>query len=191
MMLQKGLILLIGWAICSSSHAQPSLEEQISAVHNAHQASKLEESERQAEQARQAEAKAALDRERSAQQEAEYKKAQMKLKAESDANAKAKAVAAQEAAKRKDEERLKDKSRDQSFEDELRQIAIEERRIELAEKKAKAARVNEFLDQDLNRQKAHTDVVQSEADSTRNLSEGAKDMMKGVGKGAEKGIVGK
>lgn len=190
-MLQKVLILLMGWSFCSFSQAQPSLEDQISAVNNAHQTLKIEEAERKAEQARQAQERAALERERSTQQEAEYRKDQMKLKAESDAKAKAKAIAAQDAAKRKDEERLKDKSRNQSFEDELRQIAIEERRIEIAEKKAKAARVNEFLDQDLNRQKAQTDVVQSEADSTRNLSEGAKDMMKGVGKGAEKGIVGK
>jgi hypothetical protein len=189
-MVKNGLILTIA-LFSSYVQAQPSLEDQISAVNNSYQTLKAEESERRAEQTRQAEAKAVFDREQSAKQEAEYRKTQMKLKAESEATAKAKASAAQAAAKLKDEERLKDKNRNQSFEDEVRQLAIEERRIELAEKKAKAARVNEFLDQDLNRQKAHTDVVQSEADATRNISEGAKDMMKGVGKGAEKGIVGK
>lgn len=78
-----------------------------------------------------------------------------------------------------------DKKREQSFEDEVRRMELEEKKIALEEKKAKAARANDYIDADLNRKKAETDVVKSAADATRNVSEGQKEMMTGVGKGAE------
>ncbi|SFI39753.1 DUF5384 family protein [Nitrosomonas sp. Nm34] len=95
-----------------------------------------------------------------------------KAKAEAEANAKRQAIDA-------------DKKRDQAYEDELRKMDLEERRIALEEKKAKAARANDYIDAELGRHKAETDVVKSAADAKRNVSEGTKEMLIGVGKGAE------
>lgn len=91
---------------------------------------------------------------------------------------------AKETVRLKNNERLLDKSRDQAFEDQLRLLEIEERKSELEAKKARVARANDFIDHELKRYNAETDVVQSEADATRNVSSGTKDMLSGIGKGA-------
>jgi hypothetical protein len=46
-------------------------------------------------------------------------------------------------------------------------------------------RADDYIDQELNREKAKTDVIQSDADANRNVSTGAKNMMTGIGKGEE------
>ncbi|HCR5563817.1 TPA: DUF5384 family protein, partial [Shigella flexneri] len=43
----------------------------------------------------------------------------------------------------------------------------------------------EFIDQELKHKAAQTDVVQSEADANRNMTEGGRDLMKSVGKAEE------
>ena len=50
-------------------------------------------------------------------------------------------------------------------------------RIELEEKRARAKRTNDFIDKELEREGAKTDLVQSEADSKRNISEGTKQFL--------------
>ena len=83
-------------------------------------------------------------------------------------------------------EQQKDKEREQAFEDKLRQQELEAREADLAMKKAKAKRADDFAQSELNREKAKTDVIQSEADATRNISEGSKNLQTGQGQGAAK-----
>ncbi|EMB2600384.1 DUF5384 family protein, partial [Salmonella enterica subsp. enterica serovar Cerro] len=51
---------------------------------------------------------------------------------------------------------------------------------------ARVKRENEFIDQELKNKAAQTDVIQSNADSNRNMSEGGRDLMKSEGKAREK-----
>jgi hypothetical protein len=67
-----------------------------------------------------------------------------------------------------------DKLRDQAYTDQLRSIQIQEEQTQLDMDKAKAARANAYIDQDLARDKAQTDVIQSNADANRNVSVGIK-----------------
>lgn len=92
----------------------------------------------------------------------------------------AKQAAAQAAARQaKENERLADKAREQSYEDELRALALEEKRMELAHKKAmleaQSKAADKYVEQDLNVRKAATDVIQSQADANRNVTEGIRD----------------
>jgi hypothetical protein len=102
-----------------------------------------------------------------------------------------KEAAAQEAAYKKslENERLSDKVRVQTQEDEDRAIELELKMAQLQEIKAlslaKAQRANELLDAELAEKKANTDVIQSGADATRNVSEGTKELQAGIGRGVE------
>ncbi|EKQ7520752.1 DUF5384 family protein, partial [Escherichia coli] len=78
-----------------------------------------------------------------------------------------------------------DKKRDQSYEDELRSLEIQKQKLTLAKEEARVKRENEFIDQELKHKAAQTDVVQSEADANRNMTEGGRDLMKSVGKAEE------
>ena len=82
----------------------------------------------------------------------------------------------------------KDKARNQAFEDEQRALDLEERKASVTASKAQAKRANDYIDSDLKKKNAQTDVIQSEADANRNISKGAGDMLSGVGKGASKGL---
>lgn len=184
----KRLIMLAALLLpYTSSVFASSLSDQISAVNAAK--SNFTENERikREEQLALEEARIAKERELEKQRQTEIEKERLKARtaAASAEKAKAERLAAAEAVKR--QEASKDKERNQAHEDELRQLEIEEMKIRLQEKRAKAARANEYIDQDLNREKAKTDVIQSEADSTRNLSEGSKEMLKGIGTGAANG----
>lgn len=94
------------------------------------------------------------------------------------------------------QERLQDKRRDQSYDDELRklelerirlqlekerklalELEVEERKIALEREKARLKREDDFIDQELKREAAKTDVIQSEADATRSISRGAESLM--------------
>ncbi len=63
------------------------------------------------------------------------------------------------------QESLDDKYRNHDYEDEKREI-------ELSVAKARAKRANDFIDMELKKQNAETDVIQSEADGVRNITEG-------------------
>ncbi|WP_346763485.1 DUF5384 family protein [Escherichia sp. E4208] len=80
---------------------------------------------------------------------------------------------------------LRIKKRDQSYEDELRSLEIQKQKLALAKEEARVKRENEFIDQELKHKAAQTDVVQSEADANRNVTEGGRDLMKSVGKAEE------
>lgn len=128
----------------------------------------------------------------SAGQQAEARAA---AKARAAAAAAAKARAAAQAEARRKQEALEqrnydnamaDKKRDQAYEDELRQLELEERKLELARKKARVNREDDFIDQELKNQAAHTDVVQSRADAARNISSGTKTLMEKEGEASVK-----
>jgi hypothetical protein len=101
------------------------------------------------------------------------------------------AAAAQQAAeaRAKDDERLRDKARSQAQEDEDRQLEMEFKRAKLEEVKAmsaaKAARAGDFVEAELAKEEAQTNVIQSGADATRSIAEGAKELQTGIGRGAE------
>lgn len=164
----SGMLLLPGLA-CAQS-----LQEQISNVDNvmAHQTA--------------AEAEA---------QVTEQKRAQEQHAAEALARAKeqgraAAQYAAQSAERNKQlaaQQSLREqaKLREQAREDKLRDLQVEEASLDLEAKRARAKRANEFVDQELKEKAANTDVVQSEADATRNISAGVADNLKSTGKAAE------
>ncbi|HIH9049513.1 TPA: DUF5384 family protein [Escherichia coli] len=77
------------------------------------------------------------------------------------------------------------KKRDQDYEDQLRQLELENRKLELEAKKARVNRANDFLDQELKERSAQTDVIQSEADVRRNISTGTKELLQSEGKARE------
>jgi len=82
--------------------------------------------------------------------------------------------------------REKEKKREQDYEDKLRQAQLDDVGLDLEAKKAKVSRTNDYIDQDLKKQAAVTDKIQSEADARRNLADGAKEKMKSEGRAEEK-----
>lgn len=103
--------------------------------------------------------------------------------AQAAANKRAATAAANKARQDKlDAEASADKKRDQSYEDELRSLEIQKQKLALAKEEARVKRENEFIDQELKHKAAQTDVVQSEADANRNMTEGGRDLMKSVAK---------
>lgn len=120
-----------------------------------------------------------------------YKENQAVEDAKYQAQAKARAQAETEAKveRKKQEDRAdRDRARNQAYEDEMRRMDIQERKAGIAAQRAQASCSNDYIDQDLKRKGAQTDVIQSQADANRNLSVGARDMMQGVGQGASKGL---
>lgn len=152
-----------------------SLQEQLSAVAQAEQQGKAEEQRLSDIQQEKINAAERLERQRRASAVAE-------------ANRKAAIASAEKKARReKIEAEVKaDKTRDQGYEDELRSLEIQKQKLALAREEARVKRENEFIDQELKNQAAHTDVIQSNADSNRNMSEGGRDLMKSEGKAREK-----
>ncbi|KAE8178204.1 DUF5384 family protein [Photobacterium carnosum] len=82
-------------------------------------------------------------------------------------------------------ERLADKYRDQEYQDKLRDLEFKSKMIAIQKESARAARENDFIDVELNRQKAKTDILQSEADATRNVSKGTQNLMESEGRAKE------
>lgn len=136
----------------------------------------VEQQQQQAEADRQAELKRQYDAERARQaaQAADYQR--KKLAAEQQAQARRQAERKEQQAENK---RLQE--RGERFEDEDRALALEERRLKLEAMKARAARTNDYIDAELRESAAKTDVIQSEADATRNVSAGAKTLMENSG----------
>ncbi len=93
--------------------------------------------------------------------------------------------AAQQAQERKIAQRkaemLADKQRDQTHEDKLRELDVQERALQIEAEKARVARQNDFIDQELKERQAVTDVIKSHADVNRNLSEGTKTLLEKKG----------
>lgn len=112
--------------------------------------------------------------------------AKRKQAAAATAAKKAKQDAARAAAwKKKENERLADKKREHVYEDQVRDLELENKRLDLQMKKQRVARTDEFIDAELKQEAAKTDAIQSEADARRNISSGTKSLMESEGKAKE------
>ena len=160
----KKILLCAILSTLSSTVFAASLQDQLSAVAEAEQQGKNEAKKEHDEWVAQ--------RNREIQQEKQRR-------------ANAQAAERQARQDKLDAEASKDKKRDQGYEDELRSLEIQKQKLALAREEARVKRENEFIDQELKRSAAHTDVVQSEADANRNMSEGGRDLLKSVGKAEE------
>ncbi|MEO3991749.1 DUF5384 family protein [Pseudocitrobacter cyperus] len=170
----KKIFLFIALSALSGNALSSSLQDQLSAVAQAEQQGKAEEQKRHDDWV--------AERNKEIQQEK-----QRRANAAAAANKKAAAAAAERQARQDklDAEAAKDKHRDQSYEDELRSLEIQKQKLALAKEEARVKRENEYIDQELKHKAAQTDVVQSEADANRNISEGGRDLMKSAGKAEE------
>ncbi|MDA3047824.1 DUF5384 family protein [Campylobacter sp. JMF_08 NE1] len=136
---------------------------------------------------------------RQAEMEGQRQERAAAAKAQARAAAKEKArleaIRAKEAKKEAKEERMyqdymKDKKRDQEYEDLKREIEIENMRVELEEKramrKARAAKAEDFAKAELNNLDAHTDSIRAESEATRNMAKGQYDYLSKSGDAAIK-----
>lgn len=148
----------------------PVLAGQFDELHQIEQQTKQAEAAAEAERLRQAAA---------AQERADAREAAARQQ-----QAAAQRAAQQRAAEQRQVQAAEEKrqrTREESYEDELRALELEERRLALQAKKAKVARANDYIDAELRDSAARTDVIQSEADATRNVSSGAKSLMEDAG----------
>lgn len=67
----------------------------------------------------------------------------------------------------------------------LRELKLKQLELQVQEQEARVARSKDFIDQDLKRKQAETDVIQSQADATRNVSEGDKNLATSTGTALE------
>lgn len=150
-----------------SAFAAPPLTDQINAVYA------VEEQRKQAEEAAEANYQA---QQRALELQAAQQVANQQLKIKR-AEEQKRAANAQKAAAA-----LAEKKRDQAYEDQLRTLEIQKKTIELQAMQAQVNRATDYINQDLKNRAAQTDVIQSEADATRNLSEGTKSLLVDTGK---------
>ncbi|WP_449430636.1 DUF5384 family protein [Pseudomonas putida] len=135
------------------------------------------------QQTRQSEA--ALETERMRQAAAAQQRAESREAAAQQQRAAAQRAAAQRAAEKQQAqatERKRVQTREEGYEDELRSLELEERRLKLQAKKAQVARANDYIDAELRDSAARTDVIQSNADASRNLTSGTKSLLEDSGK---------
>jgi hypothetical protein len=164
----------------SPANAQ-SMQDQLKALESAENDIKAKQEARRQEYQRQQEAQAAQERVKRAEEQA-----RMEKQREEDArNRRIASEKAEAIAKQQREAAAKERDKKEAYNDELKRMALEEKQLELQVKKAKVKRADDYIDQELNREKAKTDVIQSDADANRNVSTGAKNMMTGIGKGEE------
>lgn len=109
----------------------------------------------------------------------------------------AKQQAAEEAARLKEQKRAEAKAaaaraakekarkRNEAHEDTLRDLEVENLKLDLQAKRMRVSRTDQFIDQELKEQAAKTDVIQSEADSNRNISSGIGEGLKSMGRAEE------
>jgi hypothetical protein len=149
----------------------PALANQFDQLYQIEQETKQAQANAEAERIRQAAAEQASAEARDAANRRQRAAAQQ-------------AAAQQAAAKRQvqEAENQRVRSREESFEDELRALELEERRLELQAKRARTARANDYIDAELRESAAKTDVIQSDADASRNLSSGTKALLEDSGK---------
>ncbi len=145
--------------ISTSANSQQSLTDQINAV------DAVQEQRDSSQQA----AQEAYERRISQQQKAAAALAAQRQEA----------IAARN--KQREEEALSNKKRDQAYEDQLRAIDLQEKTLKIEAEKARVARSNEYIDQELKEKAAQTDVIKSQADSNRDLSEGTKTLLEKTG----------
>lgn len=135
------------------------------------------------QQTKQAEANAEAERVRQAaiaQERAQAREDAARKERAATQRAAAQRAATQRQAQAAEEKRVR--TREEGYEDELRALELEERRLALQAKRAKVARANDYIDAELRDSAARTDVIQSEADAARNVTSGTKSLLEDAGK---------
>lgn len=118
-----------------------------------------------------------------ARQHAAYAAQQAAIRREREQELAAQRARLAEAAARQREQEAEaaaDKQRDQSYEDKLRELNIQRQEVELQKQKTVAGRENEYVDSDLARRSAETDVIRSEADKLRSQADANRKVSSGV-----------
>jgi hypothetical protein len=151
--------------------AMPTLAGQFDNLYQIEQQTKQAEAAAESERLRQAAADRAREEARSA--------ADRRQRAAAQQAAQQRAL---EQRKTQEVEHKRVQTREEGFEDELRALELEERRLALQAKRARTARANDYIDAELRDSAARTDVIQSEADSARNVTSGAKSLLEDSGK---------
>ena len=189
----KLAVILIGLALASShSFGQSDLQSQIRSVGQAQEQIRQDEDARKAqliaEQKEKERLRTGQQREKDLRAlEIESKRIDAVQEIEKKRIDTAQAAAKEQAAlvREKQAKDEKERQRNRAYEDEIRRLDLVERKADLATKRARADRANDYIDKELSREDAKTDVIQSGADANRNIGEGARELMKGIGKGAE------
>lgn len=163
----KKLLLALSISFCLSpaSHAG-QMDNQLNALRQAELQN--ESAKRQQIAAEQAKTKAEQQRQAAAQ--AAYERKQAAARA-----------AAAERQQKLDAERAAARQKEAQYTDSLRDMDLEARKLELERQRARIKRENEFIDQELKRESAKTDNIQSDADAKRAVSQGAKELMQKEG----------
>ena len=194
----KSSILLAALVSLGTSVSGQSLSEPLQAVKAAQERIKSDEEAKQRQQRAEMEArqKAVQERERERQEQAartEKERQQQAYELEKKRIEANQAIEKQrlDAAREQQARAAKERARTQAYEDEQRRLDLMERKADLAGRRARADRSNDYIDRELSREDAKTNVVNSNADANRNLSEGGRDMLRGVGKGVERHGLGK
>ncbi len=73
------------------------------------------------------------------------------------------------------------------YEDTLREIKIENLKLDLNKKRSRVNRENDFINRELDSMDAKTDVVKSKGEGIRSISSGLKSFFVGAGEGKSKG----
>ena len=78
-------------------------------------------------------------------------------------------------------QRQAERNRDRLYQDQLRTMELEQRRLQVQRLRAQTAREGDFIDRELKRIDAETEMLKSQADSNRNVSEGTKSYLTKAG----------
>jgi len=149
-----------------SALAQTNLTDQINAVGSAVAEQKSQEAAEQA--ARYAQYQQAQADQRRANEAQQRAAAAARAKEQARLNQIAAARQAREA-------------KDEAYQDQLRDLALQQKRLELQAQQTAVTRENDMIDQKLKHDAAETDLVQSRADATRNVSQGEKKLLQDTG----------
>ncbi|RWU24331.1 hypothetical protein DM813_08415 [Pseudomonas alkylphenolica] len=163
----KHIVLGTALALCAAT----AVAGQFDQLYQIEQQTKQTEAALETERLRQAAA---------AQQRAESREAAARQQRAASQRAAAQAAAARQQAQAAEHKRVQ--TREEGYEDELRALELEERRLQLQAKKAQVARANDYIDAELRDSAARTDVIQSNADSARNVTSGTKSLLEDAGK---------
>lgn len=150
----------------TSALAQPSLTDQINAVGTAVNEQRDREAAEQA--ARDARYQQQLADERRASEARQRAQAAARAREQ----ARLDRLAAARQAKQAD---------DDAYQRQLRDIELQQKKLELQAQQTAVNRENDMIDQKLKRDAAETDLVQSRADANRNVSQGAKSFLQDSG----------
>lgn len=76
--------------------------------------------------------------------------------------------------------------KEEAFRDQNRSLDIAERQLRIDAMRTRTQRENDFINAELKRESARTDVIQSQADAKRNVSTGVKSYLNAQGKAEER-----